>query len=200
MANDTFIPQHLSNSDAHFTPPHVVEATSTTLGGEIDLDPASCASANTVVRAKRYYTVADDGLVQPWSGRVFVNPPGGKVGGKSQAGLFFAKAVTMWLAGRVDAVVFLGFSLEILRLSQADASLPSALRFPICVPRERLAFLTDVGGTLVPQTSPTNANAVLFMPKTGQVDELAAFERAFARIGDVIIPTRLATRAEAVAS
>ncbi len=200
MTSDTFIPQHLSNSDAHFTPPHVVEATRTALGGEIDLDPTSCASANTVVHAKRYYTVGDDGLVQPWSGRVFVNPPGGKVGGKSQAGLFFAKAVTMWLAGHVDAVVFLGFSLEILRLSQADASLPSALRFPICVPRERLAFLTDMGGTLVPQTSPTNANAVLFMPKTGQVDELAEFERAFARIGDVIIPTRLATREGVVPS
>ena len=106
----------------------------------------------------------------------------------------------MWLAGRVDAIGFLGFSLEILRLSQADASLPSALRFPICVPRERLVFLTEVGGTLVPQTSPTNANAVLFMPKTGQVDELTAFEAAFAQSGDVVIPTRLATRAGVVAS
>jgi len=107
MTSDTFIPQHLSNSDAHFTPPHVVEATRTALGVEIDLDPASCASANTVVRAnraKRVYTVVDDGIVQPWSGRVFVNPPGGKVGGKSQAARFFAKAVTMWLASRAGVV------------------------------------------------------------------------------------------------
>lgn len=34
--------------------------------GSIYLDPASCAKANETVKAHRYFTIADDGLSQPW--------------------------------------------------------------------------------------------------------------------------------------
>jgi ParB family transcriptional regulator, chromosome partitioning protein len=60
--------------DDRYTPRHLIEAARQALGG-IDLDPASSAEANAVVQAARYYTIADNGLAQPWRGRVWLNPP-----------------------------------------------------------------------------------------------------------------------------
>ncbi len=42
---------------------------------EFDLDPASCPKELSSVPARRIFTVEDDGLSQPWEGRVWLNPP-----------------------------------------------------------------------------------------------------------------------------
>jgi phage N-6-adenine-methyltransferase len=65
---------HQSGNYEWFTPPDVVQAARDVLG-TIDLDPASCELANTVVHAAKIYTAEDNGLDQPWQGRVFLNPP-----------------------------------------------------------------------------------------------------------------------------
>jgi ParB family chromosome partitioning protein len=57
-----------------YTTAKYVEAARAVLGS-IDLDPASSALANTVVRASTYYTWEEDGLSKHWSGRVWLNPP-----------------------------------------------------------------------------------------------------------------------------
>lgn len=59
-----------------YSPLSWVAAARQTMGG-IDLDPASCRQANAEVQATHYYTERDDGLVQPWFGRVWLNPPYG---------------------------------------------------------------------------------------------------------------------------
>ena len=60
------------NNDAWLTPPSIIEAL-----GEFDLDPCS-----PIVRpwdtASKHYTTEDDGLIQEWEGRAFVNPPYGR--------------------------------------------------------------------------------------------------------------------------
>jgi hypothetical protein len=69
--------RHSSDSSEHYSPHDVLVLVREVLDG-IDLDPASCATANRTVRADRIFTKADNGLAKPWRGRVFVNCPGGR--------------------------------------------------------------------------------------------------------------------------
>ena len=63
-------------SDDWYTPPEIFVALRLTF----DLDPCSPGPGHWVP-ARRIFTRADDGLRQPWGGRVFMNPPfGGRFG------------------------------------------------------------------------------------------------------------------------
>lgn len=61
-----------TNSDEWLTPPEIIRAL-----GPFDLDPAA-----PIVRpwdmATRHHTKLDDGMAQPWEGRVWLNPPYGR--------------------------------------------------------------------------------------------------------------------------
>ena len=57
-----------------YTPPELVELARQAMGG-IDTDPASSEMAQGWVKARVFYTQEDDGLAQPWHGRVWLNPP-----------------------------------------------------------------------------------------------------------------------------
>jgi DNA N-6-adenine-methyltransferase (Dam)/Protein of unknown function (DUF3102) len=87
------------SNNEHYTPSEYVEAARRVLG-EIDLDPASCAKANEVVRACKFYTKTDDGLTRPWRGRVWLNPPY-----CGQTGHFVEKLVDEYRAGNVTAAI-----------------------------------------------------------------------------------------------
>jgi phage N-6-adenine-methyltransferase len=90
-----------SESAEWYTPARYIAAARYVLGG-IDLDPASSALANEVVGSTTYYGGAEDGLEQPWSGRVFLNPPYGNA-----CASFVAKALSEYEAGRVEALILL---------------------------------------------------------------------------------------------
>jgi hypothetical protein len=57
-----------------YTPAEYVACVRKVLG-EIDCDPASTPLANEVVQARTFYTKEQNGLIRPWNGRVFLNPP-----------------------------------------------------------------------------------------------------------------------------
>ena len=57
--------------DDHYTPKWVFDG----LGLEFDIDVASPPGGIPWIPKKRYFTQADDGLVQPWAGRIWCNPP-----------------------------------------------------------------------------------------------------------------------------
>ncbi len=73
-AEDTAHVGHNSGENEWYTPAPIIEAARSVLG-EIDLDPASSLEANTIVKARRFFSAADNGLKQTWTGRVWMNPP-----------------------------------------------------------------------------------------------------------------------------
>lgn len=90
-----------SNENEWYTPKKYVTAVRKVLG-KIDLDPASSKTANKTVKATHIYTAADDSLRQPWKGRVFLNPPYGRL-----AGDFIQRLVLEYQAGEVKAAIAL---------------------------------------------------------------------------------------------
>ena len=64
----------MSKHKQWLTPPYLIESARLVLG-EIDCDPATCLQAQKTINAATYYTKQDNGLVHPWSGRVWINPP-----------------------------------------------------------------------------------------------------------------------------
>ena len=69
----------------------------------IDLDPASNSIAQSRVRAREFYTKEEDGLTQPWRGRIYLNPP-------YTSGLvdkFADKLIAEYVAGNVTEAVWL---------------------------------------------------------------------------------------------
>lgn len=93
------------------TPAEYVDAAREVLG-EIDLDPASSDEANDTIKAKRYFTAEDDGLIHNWDGRVWLNPPYGR----SLTADFVRKLIAEHAAGRTTAAVLVinayGFDAE----------------------------------------------------------------------------------------
>jgi len=90
-------------SDERYTPHDLITRVRQTLGG-IDLDPMSCVQANRIVKARRYFTLLDDGLNRTWRAQsVYLNPPGSlrlqahrKFVESFQAGLFPRGCVVLY--------------------------------------------------------------------------------------------------------
>jgi hypothetical protein len=70
--------------------------------GDIDLDPASTKQANEIIKARRFYSLEDDGLTKHWSGVVYCNPPYNKNIGK-----FGLKLLDHYEANEVDRAILL---------------------------------------------------------------------------------------------
>jgi phage N-6-adenine-methyltransferase len=97
--NTAAVTQSLTNE--WYTPALYIESARAVLGG-FDLDPASCEEANQAVQAAQFYSEADPGLDHEWKGRVWLNPPYGRL-----AGDFIVHLDQQYRAGLVTAAIAL---------------------------------------------------------------------------------------------
>lgn len=85
----------------------------------------------------------------------------------SSAKAWWFKLAKEWVEGRVNAAIFVGFSLELLQSTQIKGdhdSLPIPLMFPRCYVAQRIKFLTQEGTKLVPGEQPTHGNVIVYLP------------------------------------
>jgi hypothetical protein len=179
--------QHSSASSEHYTPPEIVEAARALMGG-IDLDPFSCAAANRVVKALSYYTT--DGYTASYTGRTFVNPPGGKLNphtfervkgpGMSGAALAWRKLWLEWTVGHIEQAVFVCFNLEVLRHTQNLPGITPCLAYPTCFLSDRLKFWNE--STPIGTGAPSHPNAVVWLPPKPAMN-VTLFRELFGPLG-----------------
>lgn len=163
---------HVTNNSGNnewYTPPDFIEAARTAMEG-IDLDPASSDFANRTVQAERYFTVHDNGLLQDWSGRVWLNPPySGDLVGK-----FCEKLLASYTSGEVwQACMLVNNATE----TQWFQSLLQKASL-VCFPMGRIRFVDATGAVA---NSPLQGQAILYFG-----GELERFFAAFSVFGPVL--------------
>lgn len=151
-----------SETPEHYTPKEIIEAAIAVLGA-IDLDPCSNSKDKPNVPALEHFTIADDGLSLPWFGRVYMNPPYGRVIGdwtQKLAGEYQAGNVTEAIAlvpGRID--------------TQWWQSL--GLLYPACFYTGRLVFIGNNDPAPFPST-------IFYLG-----EDIAKFYEVFSAIGQI---------------
>lgn len=123
-----------------FTPPEIFQA----LDCDFDIDVAAPVGGVSWIPAARHYSYRDDGLGQPWEGRVWLNPPYGPhtapwLGKLAQHGngiaLVFARTDVTWfqtIARQASLICFLRGRVRFIRAvgiarNSHNAAAPSCL-------------------------------------------------------------------------
>jgi ParB family chromosome partitioning protein len=108
-----------------YTPAEIIVAARHVMG-RIDLDPASCELAQTVVKARMFHTADDNGLKHPWHGNVFVNPPYSR----GYIPLFVNKLIAEIHAGHTSQAILLTRGGTDTKWFNRAAGAASAICFP----------------------------------------------------------------------
>lgn len=123
-----------------YTRPRYIAAAREVMGS-IELDPASCAAANEIVQAERYFTKEQNGLLQEWHARsLWLNPPYGRTAKQqglhqSSIKLFVDKCLDAYRRGDVLQAI-------ILATTEVNAKWFYPLwQYTICIPNHRVNFI-----------------------------------------------------------
>lgn len=147
---------HASGENEWYTPSQYIEAARTVMGS-INVDPASTAAANEIVKADRFYSLDDNGLVADWYGNVWMNPPYAQ----PAVSMFSAKLVEQWECGNVQSAIVL------INNATETVWFQSLVRCAcaVCFPLARVRFWQPGGAT----GAPLQGQAVLYLGKDAQI-------------------------------
>jgi ParB family chromosome partitioning protein len=152
------------------TPPEYLAAARAVLG-EFDLDPATSALAQKTVRAKKFFTQKENGLLREWHGRVWLNPPYAQ----PLIANFVDKLLAEFAAGHVSAAIMLTHNYTDTAWFQGAAERVNA----ICFTRGRVRFV----GPEDEVAAPTQGQAFFYFGK-----KIATFAQKFGPLGFVMVP------------
>jgi phage N-6-adenine-methyltransferase len=161
---------HLQGRIEWYTPPKHLDAVRDVLGG-IDLDPASCAYAQQNVLATRYFSTKENGLLQEWHGRIWLNPPYRT----PTITHFVAKLIQERDHGRVQAAILLTNCATDTRWFHAAANACDAM----CFTRRRINFISANG----PSRHPPLGQTFFYLGR-----EWDRFAERFAEFGFIALP------------
>lgn len=172
-----------SESAEWYTPSLYIDAVRAVLGS-IDLDPASCEYANTIVKATRYYTKEQNGLMQAWKARsVYCNPPYGKSGSKSNQAIWTCKALAEYHCGNVTDMILL------VNAATGDKWFDVLKPYWLCL-TPRIHFYTERGTP----TQPTHGNAFVYVGENSK-----GFADVFHHFGRIVPPDPYADTEQVIA-
>lgn len=185
-----------------YSPADIVEPARLVFGG-FDLDPASCAEANKLVKASKFFTKNDDGKRQRYdvNGRpslVWWNPPSqrsDKLKGipEESVGDWWVHLGREWLAGRVRAAACVFFnisSVQVCLRASRFASTPAPQWCTRVEPEGRIVHWCP-GGKLG-KSQPPHASAILLLSDEPELH--AAWARAYAHLGEILPFSRMPSR------
>lgn len=136
-----------------YTPEKYIIAARDVMGG-IDLDPASNAMAQEIVKAAAWFDMDQDGLKQQWTGRVFMNPPYAF----PAIDHFITKLIESF-NGDVDQAIWLTNNNTDTKWWQRSASVADA----VCFTQGRINFYKPDGSV----SQPTNGQTFFYFGENG---------------------------------
>lgn len=173
MNNATLI-NATSGKVEYYTPAPIIEAARRVMGG-IDLDPASCEFANRTVQAQTFFTLADNGLRQPWyANTVWLNHPFGR------------ESNPLWIGKLIDGFARKHFHAAccITFACTSEAWFQPLFAYPMCFLSPRTNYLDAHGRTV---RGVTKGSVVTYLGPNVQ-----RFADAFGTLGAVMVPERMA--------
>jgi len=160
---------HNSGNNEWYTPADYIKAARAVLG-TIDLDPASSAEANEIVGAKTFYTLEQNGLAQPWRGRVWMNPP------------YAQPAIDDFTTKFAASVIAKDITAGLVLVNNATETdwfrNLSDVATAVCFPKGRVRFWSPDRES----ATPLQGQAVLYVGS-----HLATFRKAFSVFGVVLV-------------
>lgn len=164
--NNTIATKWTGNPES-YTPAKYIEAAREVMGA-IDLDPASDALAQKTVDATEWYDVSENGLLQPWTGRVFLNPPYSYPEGAN----FIDKLCDEYEAGNVTQAILLTNSNTDTKWWHRAYGCAAGMCFTL----GRINFYQADGNV----TQPTNGQNFFYLGP-----DLETFRRVFSAFGSI---------------